>query len=101
MMMAGTIFAESYGYKKWEFSTSCKLSTPAINKDGTIYVGSSDSKLYAINYDGSKKWSYKTNGAVRSTPAVSNDGIIYFGSDDKHLYAINPDGSLKWRFEPQ
>ena len=100
MMMAGTIFAESYGYKKWEFSTSGKLSKPAINKDGTIYVGSGDSKLYAINYDGSKKWSYKTNGAVRSTPAVSNDGIIYFGSDDKHLYAINPDGSLKWRFEP-
>ena len=37
-MMAGTIFAESYGYKKWEFSTSGKLSKPAINKDGTIYV---------------------------------------------------------------
>ena len=100
MMMAGTIFAESYVYKKWEFSTSGKLSKPAINKDGTIYVGSGDSKLYAINYDGSKKWSYKTNGAVRSTPAISNDGIIYFGSDDKHLRAINPDGSLKWRFEP-
>jgi len=100
MMMAGTMFAESYVYKKWEFSTSGKLSKPAINKDGTIYVGSGDSKLYAINYDGSKKWSYKTNGAVRSTPAVSNDGIIYFGSDDKHLYAVNPDGSLKWRFEP-
>ena len=33
---------------------------PAIGSDGTIYVGSWDNNLYAINPDGgSKKWSQK------------------------------------------
>ena len=70
-------------------------SAPAIGSDGTIYIGSVDKNLYAINPDGSKKWAFKTSDRVRSSPAVGSDGTIYVGSD-KNLYAINPDGSKKW-----
>ena len=35
-------------------------SSPAIGSDGTIYVGSDDCKLYAINSNGTLKWSYTT-----------------------------------------
>ena len=35
-------------------------SSPAIGADGTIYVGSEDDKLYAINPDGSQKWAFST-----------------------------------------
>jgi outer membrane protein assembly factor BamB len=75
-------------------------SSPAIGADGTIYVGSGymDRKLYAINPDGSQKWSFDTGGSVRSSPAIGADGTIYVGSDDNKLYAINPDGSQKWSF---
>ena len=77
-------------------------SAPAIGSDGTIYLGSDDKNLYAINPDGSKKWAFKTNDMVRSSPTVGSDGTIYVGSgrrgigSDKNLYAINPDGSKKW-----
>ena len=37
---------------KWSFTTGgAVISSPAIGVDGTIYVGSSDSDLYAINPD--------------------------------------------------
>ena len=36
------------------------LSSPAIDADGTIYVGSWDTNLYAVNADGSLKWRLKT-----------------------------------------
>jgi hypothetical protein len=37
------------GVKLWEFETgSAVSSSPAIGSDGTVYVGSSDKKLYAI-----------------------------------------------------
>jgi outer membrane protein assembly factor BamB len=72
-------------------------SSPAIGADGTIYVGSSDSSLYAVNPDGSLKWRYVVVGIVQSSPAVGADGTVYFGSDDNRLYALNPDGTLKWR----
>ena len=36
----------------WEFKTgSYVASSPAIGSDGTVYVGSSDKKLYAIKTD--------------------------------------------------
>jgi len=43
------------------FSSGDRIySSPAIGSDGTIYVGSYDSNLYAINPDGSLKWKYST-----------------------------------------
>ncbi|MDO7976742.1 outer membrane protein assembly factor BamB family protein [Oceanotoga teriensis] len=84
-------------YKEtWSFDTGDWVSSsPAIGSDGTIYVGSNDN-LYAINPDGTKKWTFETS--VSSSPAIGSDGTIYVGSDD-NLYAINPDGTKKWTFE--
>ena len=37
------------GVKLWEFKTGNAVpSSPAIGSDGTVYVGSNDNKLYAI-----------------------------------------------------
>jgi outer membrane protein assembly factor BamB len=36
--------------KLWEFETGGGVvSSPAIGSDGTVYVGSDDNRLYAIN----------------------------------------------------
>ena len=35
-------------------------SSPVIGTDGTIYIGSSDYYLYAVNPFGSLKWRYQT-----------------------------------------
>ncbi len=83
----------------WSFTAGHNvLSSPAIGSDGTIYVGSDDNKLYAINPDGTEKWNFTTGAIVRSNPAISFDGTIYVGSHDNKLYAINPDGTEKWNF---
>ncbi|MGB9760028.1 MAG: PQQ-binding-like beta-propeller repeat protein [Thermoproteota archaeon] len=65
----------------------------------TIYVGSDDNYLYAINPDGTLRWRYNTDYPVVSSPAIGSDGTIYVGSNDYCLYAINPDGTLRWRYE--
>jgi len=48
----------------WEFETGDYVqSSPAIGSDGTVYVGSSDKKLYAINgKSGVKLWEFETGG---------------------------------------
>jgi len=89
----------SLGIQKWNFSTGGNVfSSPVIATDGTIYVGSDDNKLYAINPDGTQKWNFTTGGGVKSSPAIGSDGIIYVGSTDFMLYAINIDGTQKWNF---
>ena len=74
-------------------------SSPAVGADGTVYFGSDDTYLYALNADGSLKWKYATGGWISSSPAVGADGTVYIGSGDSYLYALNADGSLKWKYE--
>ena len=76
-------------------------SSPAIGSDGTVYVGSNDYKLYAINgKSGVKLWEFETGGNVSSSPAIGSDGTVYVGSYDKKLYAINGKSGVKlWEFE--
>jgi outer membrane protein assembly factor BamB len=83
----------------WKFKTGAKvLSSPAV-VDGTVYVGSDDRVVYALNAaTGSVRWQYKTRGAVNSSPAVSA-GVVYVISADGNLYALDAtDGKLKWQF---
>ena len=81
------------GDKLWEFVTGELVdSYPAIGSDGTVYVGSWDDKLYAINgKTGDKLWEFKTGNYVFSSPAIGSDGTVYVGSHDKKLYAIKTD----------
>jgi len=81
----------SCGYVHWKFKTGYEVdSSPAIGEDGTIYVGSGDNYLYAINPDGTLRWKFKTGDFVLSSPTIGKDGTVYVGSWDDYLYAIGP-----------
>ena len=85
-----------YRVEEWEVRSS-----PAIGSDGTIYFGSDDGYLYALDRSGALEWRYETGLPVRSSPAIGADGTIYFGSDDGYLYALDRNGALNWRYEIQ
>jgi eukaryotic-like serine/threonine-protein kinase len=84
---------------KWTFHTHGEvISSPAI-VNGTIYVGSNDGNLYAIDQQaGSLKWSFHTEARITSSPAVA-DGLVYFSSYDSNFYAVDTaTGKLRWKF---
>jgi outer membrane protein assembly factor BamB len=85
---------------KWRFLTGAGiLSSPAV-AFGTIYVGSDDGSLYAIDREGELEWKFTTGGPIETSPAIGPRGVIYVGSSDGYLYAVNRDGSLRWRWPP-
>jgi outer membrane protein assembly factor BamB len=85
---------------KWKFKTGDSIySSPAIDNNGNIYIGSQDNCLYAITPNGKLKWKYKTDGWVYSSPAIDENGNIYMGSFDGNLYAITSNGKLKWKYK--
>ncbi len=55
-------------------------SSSAVGDDGTIYVGAYDGMLYAVNPDGSQKWTYKAGEGLDSSPAIGSDGTVYITS---------------------
>jgi outer membrane protein assembly factor BamB len=86
----------------WSYNIGAPVEgSPAIDSGGTIYIGAENGVFYAINPDGTLKWSYQiSNGTfpyIRGTPAINADGTVYIGQwDTERVYAFNPDGSLKW-----
>lgn len=91
------------GQLKWSYQTGGYIAnSPAIGSDGTIYFGSSDHYLYALNPNGTLKWRFQAGGVIGwSSPSIAPDGTIYVGCNDNYLYAINSNGTLKWRFQAQ
>lgn len=85
---------------KWSFAAGFDFtSSPAIGKDGTVYIGNTDGKLYAVSSDGTLKWTYVTTAGIQfSSPAIGGDGAVYVGDMAGKVYAINSDGSLKWSY---
>lgn len=85
---------------KWKFKTNGEIDTsPAIDDEGIIYIGSDDGKLYAVDpLTGNEIWRFQTGDQIKSSPAIGPDGIIYFGSTDNYFYAVRPNGALKWSF---
>ena len=81
---------------KWSYATSDEVrSSPTIGSDGTVYFGSYEGRLYALNADGSLRWaSSGFTDSVFSSPAVDSEGTIYIGSHDNRVYAIGGDGPL-------
>jgi outer membrane protein assembly factor BamB len=82
-------------------------SSPSIGEDGTLYVGTVDGKLIAVDSDsGEIKWSWmspKPDSMILSSPAVGEDGNIYIVINRKllnnfhsMLASITPDGELRW-----
>ncbi len=85
---------------EWVFSTDGPIhSSPAV-ANGTVYIGSKDGKLYALDTaTGAKRWEYQTGSWVQSSPAIVN-GVVYFGSNDGKLYALDAhSGEKLWDFQ--
>jgi outer membrane protein assembly factor BamB len=84
---------------KWTFPTgSYVFSSPKV-VNGTLYIGSYDSSVYAIDIHTSRKiWSFPTGAYVDSSPAIVNN-VLYIGSGDKNVYAIDTHTGQKiWAF---
>ena len=88
-------------------------SSPAMGDDGTIYVGVDpygaagqtpvpiDTAFYAVNPDGTRKWSFVMGDGCEASAALGPDNMVYMGSYDGNLYAIRDMGDdyiLEWTF---
>jgi outer membrane protein assembly factor BamB len=81
----------------WRFAMDSAISgwEVSVGPDGTIYA-SDVTKLYALNPDGSIKW---TTTTVRDNTPIDflPDGTLLTKLENV-IYALNPDGSTLWTF---
>lgn len=67
-------------------------SSPSINDDGIIFVGSLAKDFFAIDPESGKiVATFTTGNSITSSPAIGEDGRIYIGSWDGTLYVLRFD----------
>lgn len=83
---------------RWRFKTgSIATMSPAVAADGTIYVGSNDHNVYAVDPRGNELWRASLASNINDTGfVIGNDGSIAVGCADGNVYAFTPDGKRKW-----
>ncbi|HKP91839.1 MAG TPA: PQQ-binding-like beta-propeller repeat protein [Thermoleophilaceae bacterium] len=86
------------GDRPWAFRTGKGIfSTPFIGGDGTVYVGSADTRFYALRPNGRVRWTYKTGNIIDSAGVIGaydrrlRTNPITFGSGDEYLYHLRSD----------
>lgn len=90
------------GDLKWRFLTGgggYVASSPALGRNGAVYVGSSGPKVYALDgATGEKLWDF-ARGAVDSSPAIGENGTVYVGPSSGRVYALDGGtGNKLWEF---
>jgi outer membrane protein assembly factor BamB len=80
-------------------TTEEAINSSPVAAGDTVYIGSRDQNLYAIDIEtGDVRWTFKTGSWVESSPAVV-DNTVYFGSNDGYFYAVDATtGQTKWDY---
>lgn len=102
------------GQQLWTFSTaepryifgqqigadSARFVGGAIIDDGTVYIGSVEGNLYALDAsDGEPVWTFHADSDIWNAPLL-DDGVLYVPSLDQRLYAIDASkGDVLWQFK--
>ncbi|MGA1844836.1 MAG: PQQ-binding-like beta-propeller repeat protein [bacterium] len=93
------------GSVKWHYTHAywdMLSSSPAIDSDGTVYIGSCSGNLCALDPSGNLKWRYQTGSisanSSLSYPVIGADGMVYIHNAET-LYAVDSNGDLNWSYE--
>jgi len=71
-------------------------SVADIDGGKVVFSGSNDNSFYAVNSDGSLRFTVQTGDKVQSSPSfIDHNGetYIFFGSNDDMIYAVDSDGN--------
>jgi outer membrane protein assembly factor BamB len=97
-------FSKADGSPKWKFKADRDIfSSPALGKDGNLYIGTLSGVFYALDPTGHEVWHVDTGEEIRGSPSVDKDGVIYLGTASTdglkgQLYAFDPTtGEQNWK----
>ncbi|TNE52459.1 MAG: hypothetical protein EP343_00330 [Deltaproteobacteria bacterium] len=99
-----------FGMPRWVFPRRSGLRFPEViiaapvANQNHVYVLTSDSYVYAIDYKGDVSWRWPPESMknkptqIRMQPVLSPDGqILFLGTERNYMYALNTAGQPIWK----
>ena len=84
----------------WKFKTGGPLHASPVIANGTLYIGSTDGKLYALDAkQWGIKWVFDAGDAIRYSATVLGNRV-YFSARNNKVYALEANtGEKLWEFK--
>jgi len=85
--------------KPWSYRTGKGIfSSPVVDGQGNVYIGSADTYFYKFGPKGDVLWKVKTGGIIDSSALLDDQGRVYVGSGDSNVYCIDREsGAVIWK----
>jgi outer membrane protein assembly factor BamB len=83
------------------FDTGDRIWTPPVLSDGSVFFGSTDGRLFAVDAQmGTEVWpAFQSDAALVSTPVIDGN-LVLIGGFDRRLHAVDAStGQEAWSFE--
>jgi outer membrane protein assembly factor BamB len=90
------------GDRRWESRTRSSISTSPVVRNGSVYLGTIEGKIYAFDSEsGKKKWEASVlEGSVSALSATVPDqggGHILFAGSGKTVVSLDERAEVKWQ----
>ena len=87
------------GTVMWRVRAKRKIySSPAVDSDGTVFVGAQDHRLYGVSSTGTVRFATNLGHDIDCAPSIGERGSVYVGTDGGTIAAIDKkSGSVVWQ----
>jgi len=82
------------GAVSWSYNAGSEIRSSPVFAGQTIFFSSINGTIFAVDINGTFKWSYKTKFLINAPLVIDGRGRIVVGGWDNHLYVISPDSRL-------
>ena len=87
------------GRQLWQFRKAGVVETSPLLVEKTLYFGSWDHKLYALDVSGKRprlKWTFRADDEINASPAYA-DGRVFIATNGGSVYGVDArTGRLRW-----
>ncbi len=88
----------------WSYNAgSAIVSGPILANDGTVYIGTENYRVLAVNQGGSRKWEYVPPDSGGSQPPtylfVNSKSRVVLGTQNGYVIGLQTDGKEDWKFD--
>ena len=85
---------------KWSFKTTGEIKASPVIGLGKIFIGSTDSSMYALNIEnGDPIWKFNSGDEIEASALLLNDNIL-FGNLSGDFYSLRAEnGKINWKTE--
>jgi len=83
----------------WRVRANRKMySSPAVDSDGTVFIGAQDHRIYAVEHSGAIRFAVNVDADIDCAPSIGERGYVYVGVDGGSVVALDKmSGALIWK----